>query len=86
MACCNWETFEEAFLAAWRKAKHTPSELLIDWRKARTDWMRHHCTGGEAATMQLREFAKDGEYLWVMLPIRRDDDGGMTVKPTPVTV
>lgn len=84
MACCDLETFKESFLAAWRKAKHQPSELLIDWRKARNDWKRHHCTGGEAATMQLREAAKGGEYLWMTRPNRRDGDGGMAVEPVAV--
>lgn len=65
MACCSWETFKNAFLGAWRQARHTPGELLIDWIRARKDWKRHHCTGGEAALMQLRALSKEGEYIWI---------------------
>jgi hypothetical protein len=87
MACCDWETFEDAFLATWRSARHTPGELLIDWRKARTDWKRHHCTGGEAATMQLRELARGGEYLWMAHRNKRNGgDGGVAVERAPVIV
>lgn len=87
MACCDWETFEDAFLASWRKARHTPGELLIDWNRARKDWKRNHCTGGEAASMQLREVAKGGEYLFMTRQNGRDGgDGGMAVERAPVTV
>lgn len=87
MACCDWETFEDSFLATWRKARHTPGEAMIDWKQARTDWKRNHCTGGEAASMQLRGLARDGEYLWLERANRRrggNGDGGLAVERDPV--
>lgn len=89
MACCDWQTFEDGFLAAWRKARHTPGELLIDWRQAKTNWRRHHCTGGEAAKMQLVELANEGLDYWEPPKPRLDDDGDggprkSSDKPSPI--
>lgn len=87
MACCDWDTFKDAFLGAWNRAKYTPSEVLIDWRRAKRDWKRYHCTGYEAATMQLQGLAKDSEYLWVARANRRrGGDGGMAVERVPEAV
>lgn len=65
MACCDWNTFTDAFLGAWRKARHNPSPLLIDWRQAEHQWRRHHCTGGEAACVQLKALSAEANFLWV---------------------
>jgi len=63
MACCDWSTFKDSFLAAW--LKKGAGELLIDWPRAQKDWRRHHCTGGESASMQLQSLARESEYLWI---------------------
>lgn len=83
MACCDWATFCDSLLATWRKKK--AGELLIDWDRAKTDWARHHCTGGEAAKMQLQMLARESDYLWLerVNKNRRDDDGGIAC-PAPV--
>lgn len=80
MPCCDWNTFTESFLDAWRRKGF--GEVLIDWKKAKRDWRRFHCTGGEAARMQLVELAKEGAYLWLerfQVKKRRpgDDEGGL---------
>ncbi len=98
MACCDWQTFEDGFLATWRKARPAPGELLIDWKRAKTNWERHHCTGGEAAKMQLGVLANEGLYCWEPPgPRKSDDDSGSDgsgpgwsgdkpspIKPSPV--
>lgn len=61
MACCDWDTFKGSLLASFAQAA-CPSNL-IDWKRARRDWSRYHCTGGEAASMQLRDLRQEGEYL-----------------------
>lgn len=72
MACCDWATFEDGFLGAWRRKR--AGELLIDWARAKRDWRRFHCTGAEAAAMQLRDLSNEAEYLWIE-PRRPNDDG-----------
>lgn len=73
-ACCDWQTFEDGFLATWRrKANNNAGEALVDWVKAKKDWKRNHCTGSEAAAMQLQELAREGEYLWIERLNRRAD-------------
>lgn len=75
MACCDWQTFEDSFLYSWRRKN--VGELLIDWVKAKRDWKRYHCTGGEAASMQLCKLYREADYLWLSpRPNRGDDDGG----------
>lgn len=86
MACCDWETFKSGFLAAWKLK--CASELLIDWKCAKRDWKRYHCTSGEAASMQLRKLAKEGNYLWLEILNNGkrnggDGDGGVVVRPMP---
>ena len=84
MACCDWQTFKDSFLAAWRRKK--TGEALIDWVRAERHWKRYHCTGGEAALMQLRDLANEGLYLIFerIRPQRRDDgDGGLAVSREP---
>lgn len=61
MACCDWQTFEEAMLCAFAR-RGIPS-LLIDWKRARRDWKRHNCTGEEAASMKARDLTREGEYI-----------------------
>lgn len=63
MTCCDWPTFEAAFRHAWETKGAGPA--LIDWAKAERDWRRHHCTGGEAARMQLQALAREADYLWL---------------------
>lgn len=88
MTCCDWQTFEDSFLSTWRRKN--AGEALIDWVKVKRDWSRYHCTGGEAASMQLRALAKEGEYLWLekfkpkFRNGRNDDDGGVLVCREPV--
>ncbi len=65
MACCDWQTFVEGFRDTWRRAKHSPSDLLIDWDLAKKYWSRYHCTGGEAATGQIKELFQEANYLWL---------------------
>jgi hypothetical protein len=85
MACCNWDTFNEGFVFAWRHKG--VGELLIDWKQAKKDWKRYHCTGGEAASVQLRFLAQEGTYLW----LERFNEGkggdygggGVTIHPIP---
>lgn len=75
MSCCDWETFESSFRSAWRRKN--AGETLIDWVVAKRDWKRNHCTGGEAASMQLGKLAREADYLWLAkLRKRGDDDGG----------
>lgn len=74
MACCDWETFEEAFRAAWRRAKRSPSPLLVDWDQARLYWDRYHCTGFEAARVQLTALDKEGEFLIIEQLNRHHED------------
>ena len=62
-ACCEWDTFQESLLGSWRRARHNPSPLLIDWRQARLHWKRYGCTGGESATMQLQQLASEADAL-----------------------
>lgn len=82
MPCCDWETFEYAFLEAW--SRKGAGETLIDWKLAKMDWKRHHCTGGEAATMQLRELAMEADYLWLAkFNKKRGGDGGLAVGQLP---
>jgi hypothetical protein len=84
MACCDWQTFEEGFLGEWDRAKHSPSKLLIDWKLAKKYWSRYHCTGGEAARVQLKVLSKECEYLWIeKFNKKRGDDGGLSVMPLP---
>jgi hypothetical protein len=86
MSCCDWETFSEAFKVAFERKN--AGLALIDWKRARRDWKRHHCTGGEAASMQLRDLAEEGEYLFLIRPNRRggNGDGGIVIKPKPCPV
>lgn len=63
MACCDWDTFETAFRAAWQR--YGAGEALIDWPRARRAWARHHCTGGEAAATQRQALCREGDYLWL---------------------
>lgn len=75
MACCDWSTFEDSFLSAWRRKN--AGEALVDWSVAKKDWRRNHCTGGEAASMQLKKIAREADYLWLeMLRKRGGNDGG----------
>jgi hypothetical protein len=60
VSCCDWQTFEESLLHAF--ACQAVPCILIDWKRARRDWKRHHCTGSEAASMQIRDLRMDGEY------------------------
>lgn len=88
MACCNWSTFKESFLAAWRRKG--AGELLIDWKQAEVDWRRHHCTGGEAATMQRQKLVREADYLWLE-QLNKKDGGGegglaLIVAPEPMPV
>lgn len=62
MACCDWIDFKRGFLAKWSESKPAPALDLIDWKKARTDWRRYHCTGAESASMQLRDLRNEGDY------------------------
>lgn len=79
MSCCDWQTFSDAFTAAFKR-KNAGAEL-IDWKRAKKDWRRHHCTGGEAASMQLRDLANEGEYLFLMRNKRGgNDDGGVSAE------
>lgn len=87
MACCDWQTFEDSFLHAWRRKN--AGEALIDWALAKRYWRRHHSTGAEAASMQLQALAEEGLYLWLekFKPKKGnddDDDGGITVCREPV--
>lgn len=68
MACCEWDTFKDGFLGVWRQAKHNPSPLLIDWKQAEHLWRRHHCTGGEAARVQISALSEEANFLWAMKP------------------
>lgn len=79
MPCCDWQTFEDGFLAAWRRKG--AGELLIDWKRAKRDWRRHHCTGFEAASMQLRDLSREGEYLWSMPGGPKGEGGGGGRRP-----
>lgn len=87
MACCDWETFYDGFVNTWSKAK--AGDALIDWRRARRNWSRNHCTGGEAASMQLRALKLEGEYLFSTGRGKRNGggDGGAPIipnRPKPV--
>lgn len=73
MACCDWATFEASFLSAWQSKG--AGEALIDWKRATKDWRRYHCTGAEAASMQLRNFVVESDYLWLAKFRKRDEDG-----------
>lgn len=79
MACCDWETFKDSFIGAW--TRKGVGDLLIDWARAEIDWCRYHCTGGEAAKMQLQVLAREGDYLWLerLNNRQRGDDGGLPV-------
>ena len=78
MACCDWNDFEIGVTAAFRR--RGAADVLIDWPRARKDWKRHHCTGGEAAAMQLLDLSSEGDYLRVQpKPQNRDNDGGLLV-------
>jgi hypothetical protein len=68
VSCCDWDTFETGFIRAWHTGSRRsapPSTLLIDWARARRDWKRYHCTGFEAAFMQLRDLSDDSLYIHV---------------------
>lgn len=83
MACCGWQTFEEGFLATWRGARHAPSELLIDWTLAKKYWSRYHCTGGEAAGVQLKALSREGDYAFIEQlnkKFRGGEGGGLSSK------
>lgn len=85
VACCDWQTFEDSFLTAWRRK--SAGEALIDWGRAHRDWKRYHCTGGESASMQLRSLANEGIYLWFekIKPRKGNDgEGGVCVSREPV--
>ena len=78
MACCDWNDFESGMVAAFRS--RGAAGVLIDWPRARKDWKRHHCTGGEAAAMQLRDLSAEGDYLRMQaLPRNKGNDGGLLV-------
>jgi hypothetical protein len=83
VACCDWDTFKESFLAAWRTKN--VGEALIDWPIAKKDWKRHHCTGAEAVSMQMGVLAREADYLWLERFNNRnrgsDDDGGVAMRP-----
>lgn len=85
MACCDWQTFEDSFLHAWRRKN--AGEALVDWVTANRHWKRYHCTGGEAASMQLHALAEEGLYLWLekFKPKKGNDgEGGVSVRREPV--
>lgn len=73
MPCCEWNDFQTGVKLAFKAAR--AGELLIDWKRAKRDWKRYHCTGPEAASMQLRDLRNDGEYNF-MAPIPRKPRGG----------
>ena len=78
MACCDWSDFEIGVVAAFRK-RGAP-DALIDWQRARKDWKRHHCTGGEAAAMQLLDLSSESDYLRMQpKPRNKGNDGGLLV-------
>lgn len=80
MPCCEWDDFEASVKLAFKEKN--ADEILIDWKLAKRDWKRYHCTGAEAASMQLRELARDGEYNHMVPTLRkprRGGDGGIAI-------
>jgi hypothetical protein len=63
--CCSWEDFRLSVLKAF--ARNGAPSILIDWKRARRDWKRYSMTGGEAASMQLRDLGKEREYVRMMV-------------------
>lgn len=63
MSCCDWDTFKDSFLAAWSRAFRDEGHLLIDWKKARKDWNKHHMTGGESASSQINEIKLEAPFI-----------------------
>lgn len=87
MACCEWETFKDGFLGFWRQARHNPSPLLIDWKDAEHLWRRHHCTGGEAARVQIQALREESNFLWQMTTTAEESPDSPVPRPlnsTPV--
>lgn len=83
MACCDWDTFRDGFLNTWRRDRHNPSPLLIDWKKARRFWHRHHCTGGEAARTLLQDLKCEANFLWATTRKDAEDESGQPVAALP---
>jgi hypothetical protein len=84
--CCDWETFEDAFLAAWQDARVAPATCLIDWKLARRHWNRYGMTGFEAAWTQRKALSDDAMYLRGFWPGGQDGGGdgpGSTPPKTP---
>ena len=80
--CCDWETYEESFLAAWARAKGAPAECLIDWKLARRHWKRYGMTGYEGAWTQLKRLSEEADYLRGFWP-GGDGGGGHGPRKTP---
>ncbi|MDD5056581.1 MAG: hypothetical protein PHQ60_02310 [Sideroxydans sp.] len=59
--------------------------MLIDWVLAKRYWRKFHCTGGEAASVQLKVLSKESDYLWLekLNNKRGGGDGGLGVVPLP---
>jgi hypothetical protein len=66
MACCDWETFKQGLTVAF--AERAVPSSLIDWKRAKRDWSRHHCTGAESAIMQIAAINREGEYAYLSYP------------------
>lgn len=79
MPCCEWDDFEASVKLAFKEKN--ADEILIDWKQAKRDWKRYHCTGAEAASMQLRDLARDGEYNYSVPSPRpkRGGEGGIAI-------
>lgn len=86
MACCDWDTFSDGISAAFKRANI--GLALIDWKRAKRHWKKYHCTGAEAAHMQIQDLRREGEYLFSVQEYRRiddDEDGGVNVfRPSPI--
>lgn len=83
--CCDWETFEDGFLAAWSDTRVAPARCLIDWKLARRHWNLYGMTGYEAAWTQLKVLSDEAMYLRGSWPGGDEDGGGGPAATPPKT-
>ena len=69
MPCCDFETFCCGLRKGFDKKKI--GWALIDWKAAKTQWQKYHCTGGESALMLIRSLNIDRQPIVVANLIRK---------------
>lgn len=86
MACCEWEDFKLGVETAFQR--HACPSALIDWDRMERCWSRYHCTGAEAASMQLLDMASVADHYRCLQDRHpgEGDDGGLVCDGAPVAL